>query len=92
MSSEVETSLAVNPTMQRGEIVRDSSTPLRSARNDKKPNAADEREQREQTFAQHQIDLMVEHFVYRSVEPRKISRVNIADTLDNAIMRHGSAD
>ena len=45
-----------------------------------------------ETFAQHQIEFMVEHFVYCSVEPRKISRVNIADAPDNAIMRHGSAD
>jgi hypothetical protein len=47
---------------------------------------------RNKTFAQHEIDLVVEHFVCRSVELRKISRVNIADAPDNAIMRHGSAD
>ena len=52
-----------------------------------------QREQEEQkTFAQHQIDFMVEHFACRSVELRKIPRVNIADAPDNVIMRHGSAD
>jgi hypothetical protein len=91
MSSEVETSLAA--MTGNAEIIRDSSNPLRFARNDREhvptyPHGHVE----EYTFAQHQIDLMVEHFVYCSVEPRKISRVKIADMPDNVIMTHGSAD
>jgi hypothetical protein len=50
-------------------IVRDSSTSLRSARNGREQNAAGKLQQEEEeTFAQHEMDITVEHFVYCSVE------------------------
>jgi len=43
-------------------------------------------------FAQQQIDVLVELLYQGGVELRNVSRVNIANASDEAIMKLGSAD